>query len=170
MMNVNMEKTMRLMTKQFSQLASSSTELGTLPSQPEMNPKGLPSSSRLPSNDNVRKINAVISLRSGREIDNQVRNSKEPCKFSHDFFENSFLSRSPKTGSSKNSGDTTDGVPINFQKDLPSNSSLDQKELQENDPIDLSSLKDSSSPSCTEKVQKPVTPLPPFPHRLKKKD
>ena len=61
----NMEKMMRLMTEQFSQLASSFREPGTFPSQPEVNPKGLPSSSGLPPNDNVRKINVVISLRSG---------------------------------------------------------------------------------------------------------
>jgi len=112
MMNANMEKVMRLMTEHFYQLASSSREPDTFLSQP---------------NDNVRKINVVISLKSGRDVDNQVGNSKEPYKFPHDFFQNSSLSPSPKIGSSNNSGDTTDGVPINFQKDLPSNSSYDQK-------------------------------------------
>ena len=62
MMNANM-KMMRLMIEQFSQLASSSKEPDTFPSQLEVNPKGLPSSSGLPPNDNVRKMNAVISLR-----------------------------------------------------------------------------------------------------------
>jgi len=118
----------------------------------------------------LRKLNAVISLRSGREVNHQVGNSKEPCKFPHDFFQDSFPSRSPKIGSSNDSGDTIDGVPINFQKDLSSNSCYDQKDPQVNDPTDLSSPRDSSSPSSTEKVQKAVIPLPPFPHRLKKKD
>ena len=54
---------MRLMTEPFSQLTSSSREPGAFPSQPEVNPKGLPSSSGLPPNDNVRKMNAFISLR-----------------------------------------------------------------------------------------------------------
>ena len=85
----------RLITEQFSQLASSSREPGAFPSQPEVNPKGLPSSSGLPPNNNVRKINAVISLKLGGEIDNQTRNSKEPYK-PHDFFQNSSTSPSPK--------------------------------------------------------------------------
>jgi len=41
---------------------------------------------------------------------------------------------------------------------------------KENDSSDSSSLKDSLSPYAVEKVHKPVTPLPSFPHRLKKKD
>ena len=69
---------MRMMTEQFSQLASSSREPGTFPSQPEVNPKGLvcSPSSGPSSSENVRKINAIISLRPGRKIDNQVGNSK----------------------------------------------------------------------------------------------
>jgi len=64
MVNANMEKMMRMMTKQFSQLASSSREPGIFPSQPEVNPKGLvsPPSSGPSSSENVRKINAIISL------------------------------------------------------------------------------------------------------------
>ena len=93
-----------------------------------MKPKGLSSSSSGPRpNDNVRKINAVISLRPGREIDNQVENFKEPSKFPHNFFQNFAPSPSPKTGSSNNSGDTTNGVPIDSQMDLPSNSSHNKK-------------------------------------------
>ena len=70
MINANMEKMMRMMTEQFSQLASSSREPGTFPSQPEVNPKGhVPLSSSNP-NESVRKVNAVISLHSGREVDN----------------------------------------------------------------------------------------------------
>jgi len=34
----------------------------------------------------------------------------------------------------------------------------------------LTSTKDCSSPSAVEKVHKPITCLPPFSHRLKKKD
>jgi len=103
-------------------------------------------------------------------VDNQVRNSEEPCTFPHGFFQNSPPSPSLKAASSNNLGGSADGIPTDSQKDLPSNSSHNKKEPQENDPIDPSSPKDSSSPSSTEKVQKPVTPLPSFPHRLKKKD
>ena len=71
MVNANMEKMMRMMTEQFFQLASSSRKPGTFPSQPEVNPKGLVSPPSGPSSsENVRKINAIISLRSGRKIDN----------------------------------------------------------------------------------------------------
>jgi len=127
-----MEKMMRMMTEQFFQLASSSRELGTFPSQPDVNPKGLVSSpSTGPSSSkNVRKIITTISFRSYQEIDNQVGNSKEPCKFSHNFFQNSSPSSPLVTGS----GDTTYGVLGDSQNDYPLNSSLDQEEPKENDP------------------------------------
>ena len=101
----------------------------------------------------MRKINTVIFLRSGQEIDNQVENSKEPCKFPHDLFKNSSTSPSSKIASSNNSGDTTDGVPIDSEKDLPSNSSHNQNEPQKDHSTNLSSPKDSLSPSSTTNVQ-----------------
>ena len=70
MINANMEKMMRMMTEQFSQLVSSSREPDTFSSQPEMNPKGYASSSYGEPNKPVRKVNAVISLRFGKEVDN----------------------------------------------------------------------------------------------------
>jgi len=70
MINANIERMMRMMIEQFFQLASSSREPGTFPSQPEVNPKGHTSSSSGDPSELVRKVNAVISLRSGREIDN----------------------------------------------------------------------------------------------------
>ena len=70
MINANMERMMRMMTEQFSKLASSSREPGTFPSHPEVNPKGHTSSSSGNPSESVRKVNSVISLRSGREIDN----------------------------------------------------------------------------------------------------
>jgi len=58
-----LEEMMRMMIEQFSQLASSSRELGTFPSQPELNPKGhAPSSSSANPSEPVRKVNVVISL------------------------------------------------------------------------------------------------------------
>jgi len=114
----------------------------------------------------VRKINAIISLRTGREINNQVGNVKEPCKFTHNFFQNSSPSSPLVTGL----GDSTNGVPGDSSKDSPLNSSFDQEELKENDSSDLSSPKNSPSPSIVEKVHRPTTTLPPFPHRLNKKD
>jgi len=63
MINANMEKMMRMMTEQLFQLASSSRETSTFPSQPEVNPKGHASSySDANPSEPVRKVNAIISL------------------------------------------------------------------------------------------------------------
>ena len=85
MISANMEKMIRMMTEQFFKLASSSRESGTFPSQPEVNPKGHASSSSDNPNEPVRKVNVLISLHSGREVDSQVRNPNEPCRYSHQF-------------------------------------------------------------------------------------
>jgi len=112
MINANMERMMRMMTKQFSPLASPSKEPCNFPSQPEVNLKGDTSSSGNPS-EPVRKLNIVISLRYSREIDNQVRNPNETCRYPHQFFQNSASSSSspPETGSYSEPGDATEGVP-----------------------------------------------------------
>jgi len=62
MINVNMKRMMRMITKQFSQSASSSREPGTFPSQPKVNPKGHASPSSGNPNEPMRKVNTVISL------------------------------------------------------------------------------------------------------------
>jgi len=100
MINANMERMMRMMTEQFSQLTSSFREPGTSPSQPEVNPKGHASPFSGNPSEPVRKVNTVISLCSGREVDNQVRNPNEPCRYPHKFFQNSSSSSSPETSSS----------------------------------------------------------------------
>jgi len=64
------ERMMRTMSEQFSQLAMSNWEKGTFPSQPEANPRWGSSSSFDPND--VRKVNAVISLRSGKKVDTHV--------------------------------------------------------------------------------------------------
>ena len=64
------ERMMRTMSEQFAQLAMSNREKGTFPSQPEANPRGGSSSSFNPND--VRKVNAVISLRSRKKIDTHV--------------------------------------------------------------------------------------------------
>ena len=136
-----------------------------------MNPKGhASSSSRANPRESVRKVNAVISLRSGTEIDNQVRNPNEPCMYPHQFFHNSYSYSSPssssslETGSSSKPEDATDGV-LNDSNPPPSLESPSKKEkLEEKDSSD--SVKPPID-SSTEKVQ---MPLPPFPHMFKKKD
>ena len=65
MINTNVEGMMRMMTEQFSRLALSSREPSTFPSQPKVNPKGHASPSSGNPSELVRKVNAVISLRSG---------------------------------------------------------------------------------------------------------
>ena len=76
-----------------------------------MNPKDHASSSSGNPNEPVRKVNAVISLCSGRELDTQMKNPNEPCRFPHQFFQNSSVASPQETGSSSQSGDTTDCVP-----------------------------------------------------------
>jgi len=115
MINANIERMMRMMTEWFSPLASSSRKTGTFSSQLEVNPKGHASSSGN-SSESVRKVNVVISLHYGREIDNKVRNPNEPCRYPHQFFQNSASSSSsssPETGSSSEPKDATKGVPNN---------------------------------------------------------
>ena len=97
-------------------------------------------------------------------------NFKELCKCSYSFFQTPSPSSPTEGGSSSNSEDTTYGVPRDSQKDPPSYSSHDQDEHKENDCFNFSSPKDSSSSFAIEKVHKPVTPLPPFPHSLQNKN
>jgi len=61
---------MRTMSEQFTQLAMSNREKGTFPSEPEANLRGGSSSSFDPND--VRNVNAVISLRSGKKVDTHV--------------------------------------------------------------------------------------------------
>ena len=67
---------------------SSAGESDTFHNQLEMNPKGLTASSSSGANpsENVRKVNVVISLILGQEIDNQVENFKETRRYSPTFF------------------------------------------------------------------------------------
>jgi len=176
MINANMERIMRMMTEQFSQLASSSREPGTFPSQPEVNPKGHASSSSGNPSKPVRKVNAVISLHSDREINNQVRNPNEPCRYPRQIFQNSSSSSppsSPETSSSSKPDDGTDGV-FNDSDTSPSLESPSEKDefkkkdsFESVDPSCSKSLSSSSSRFSSDKVH---IHLPPFPHRLKKKD
>ena len=115
MINANMERVIRTMTEQFFQLASFSWEPGTFSSQPEVNSKGHTSSSSVSNpGEHIRELNVVISLWSGRELDNQVKNPNEPCMYPHQFFQNSSSSPpSLETGSSSKLRDAIDGVPNN---------------------------------------------------------
>ena len=116
----------------------------------------------------MRKVNAVISLRSGREVDNQVRNPNEPCKHPNQFFQNSSSSSPPEIGSSSQTGDTTNGVPKASDSPFSLESPSKKEELKEKDSSDLASSspsKDSSFPSSSEKIHMSLSP---FPHKIKK--
>jgi len=117
-------------------------------------------------------VNAVISLRSGQEIDNQVRNPNEPCRYPHQFFQNSsssssspsFSSSSLETGSSSKPEDATDGV-LNDSDTSPFLESHSKKEESKE-----KAFSDSVKPPIDSSTEKIRLPLPLFPHRLKKKD
>jgi len=78
MVNANMKKMTSMMTEQFFQLATFSRESGTFPSKPEMNPKGLASSSR-PSPFKNGTINVVISLNQVERLTTEIL--KNPTSF-----------------------------------------------------------------------------------------
>ena len=135
-----------------------------------MNPKGHASSSfgAKPSKI-VRKFNEVISLRSGRDIDNQVKIPKNPANTLTICFRillsPPFFSR---TGSSSKFGDATADVPGESSNPVPSYSPSDKEELKEKNSADLldpSSPKNSPLASSIDRVNKYV---PPFPHRMRR--
>jgi len=145
-------------------------EPSAFPSQPELNPRGhTSSSSTVNPSESMRKVNIVTSLRSSREIDNQVGNSNESCKYPHSFFQKFSSSSSPKTCSSSKSRDITDNVPSDSAYPLPFDSPSNKEELKEKDStglVDPSCPKDSSSLPSIEKIH---NSLPPLPHNLKRK-
>jgi len=111
-------------------------EPGAFSSQSEVNPEGHASSSSGKPRETVRKVKAVISLRFGREIDNQVKSSNEPCRYSYQFFQNSVSSSSspPKIGLSREPGDATNGVPNDSDTHLPSDC-LRKRSLKRKTPL-----------------------------------
>ena len=101
-----------------------------------------------------------------------MRNPNEPCRYPHQFFQNSSSSSSPpEIDPSSESGEATDGLPDDSETHLPPESPSKKVELREKDSsnsVDPSPSKDSSSsPSFFEKVHMPLLS---FPYRLKKKD
>ena len=59
----SLEKVMRTMAEQLSQLVTINRAKGTFLSQPEPNPNVGPSSIRPPVQDNVKRVKAITSLR-----------------------------------------------------------------------------------------------------------
>ena len=64
------ERMMKTMSEQFAQFVVSNREKGLFCSQPEVNPREGSSSSFDPND--VQKVNAIISLRSGKKVDTYV--------------------------------------------------------------------------------------------------
>jgi len=73
MLKENNKRILRAITEQFSQSAMENNKKGTFLSQPETNPKGGTFSDSAPNT--FRKVNAIIALRSRKEIDNHVRDN-----------------------------------------------------------------------------------------------
>ena len=70
MLREDNERMLKTITEQFSQSAIGNKEKETFPSQPKTNPKGGTSFSS--TSNSFRKINTIITLKSGEEIDNHV--------------------------------------------------------------------------------------------------
>jgi len=70
MLRENNGRMLKAITKQFSQTVIANREKGTFPSQPETTPKGGTSSNSNPIT--FRKVNAIITLRLGKYINNHV--------------------------------------------------------------------------------------------------
>jgi len=66
----NNERMLKVITEQLSQTVIANREKGTFPSQPDTSPKGGTSFDSTP--DTFRKVNAIITLRSAKKIDNHV--------------------------------------------------------------------------------------------------
>ena len=64
------ERMMKTISEQFAQLVMSNREKGVFPNQHEVNPRG-GSTSLFDPND-VRKVNAVISLQLSKKVDTNV--------------------------------------------------------------------------------------------------
>jgi len=91
----------------LSQLVTVNREKGIFSSQTEPNPNVDPSVMRPPVQDNVKRVNAITSLRSGRLIDHSLEDLVDVLvEFSR--------SLSPPTPSDidSTSRDATDGIPI----------------------------------------------------------
>ena len=102
-----------------------------------------------------------------------MENLKEAYRYPHIFFQNSSSSPSSslEIGSSQKSRVTTNGIPRDSHNDLlPSYTYSNKEEPKEKDFANIvhpSSHKDSSSPFAVKRFHKPI---PPSPHRMKKKD
>ena len=93
----------------MSQLVSTNKEKGTFPSQIEPNPNVGASSMRPLVQNNVKRVNAITSLRSGRLIDHNLEDLMNVL----DQFSQSLSPPSPPDNDSA-SRDATNGTPIDF--------------------------------------------------------
>jgi len=126
------ERMMKITIEQFAQLAMSNRDKGVFPNKPEVNPRG----DYCPSFDpnGIRKVNAIISLWSGKKVDSHVVEQ-------NDNDSPSLLSSCPPPRS--------DDV---FPSPIIQISLKDVGRLKERESIyDSTSLKDSLTPLCVAK-------------------
>ena len=153
----SLEKVMRTMAEQLSQLVLANREKGTFPSQTEPNPNVGTSSMRPPVQDNVKRVNAITSLRSGRLIDHKLEDLVDvPVQFSPP------LSPPFPPENDSASRDATHATPT----DLSPSQSIDPVNSEEIKKDESKKGDDTSPPSTVERVHKPTAP---FPLRLRNK-
>ena len=97
---------MKTMLEKLSQLVIANKEKGTFPSHTEPNPNVGPSSMRPPVQNNVKRVKAITSLRSGCFIDH---NLEDLVNVSVQFSPSLSPPSLPDNNSA--SGDATDGTP-----------------------------------------------------------
>ena len=113
------------------------------------------SSMRPSVQDNVKRVNTITSLRSGRLIDHNLEDLVDvPVQFSPS------LSPSTPPENTSTSGDATDGTPIDPSRptDLVDPEETKQDEYKKGD--------DTSQPSTVKRVHKPTAT---FPNKLRNK-
>jgi len=148
---------MRTMVEQLSQLVTATRKRGTFSSHTEPNPNVGPSLMRPLVEDNVKRVNVITSLRSGRLIDHNLEDLVDvPVQFSP--------SVSPPYPPENDSAsrDATYSTPIDCSSSRPN----DLDDSEENKKDESKKGDDISQPLTIEQVHKATVP---FPNRLRNK-
>jgi len=137
----------------LSQLVTVNREKGTFPSQPKPNLNVGPSSIHPPVHDNVKRVNAITSLRLSHLIDHSLEDLVDiPIPLS------SSLSPPSVSENDSVSRDATEGTPIDSSPSQPTDL-VDPEETKQDE-----SKMGNDTPLTDERVHKPTTP---FPNRLR---
>ena len=122
----NMSQSIAKLEMQMSQLATSMSERerGTFPSQPVPNPKNQNANSNqvhVVQDSNLTQLNAITTLHSGKQIDNQVVNPNDLPKTSLDASNESEQNVEPNVESNaeQNSSSTRVDPPTEYRAPFP---------------------------------------------------